>query len=156
MIDRPCGKAVRILLRRFAAGLILLGAGFCSFGCDSQRLETVELILGGEIFRVEVARTREEKAAGLMYRKKLGARRGMIFVYDVDTPMNFWMANTSIPLSIAFIDRDGIIVQIEDMQPFDLSGVKSRISVRYALELNQDAFSEIGVGDRITFPDGFR
>ena len=126
-------------------------------GCsqsDKQRLDTVKLEIGGVTFKVEVAGTAEEKVNGLMYREKLGRRRGMIFPYPVDTPLGFWMAHTQIPLSIAFIDRDHIIVQIEDMKPFDLRTIKSRIAVRYALEVNQGVFEELGVqvGDAIVIP----
>ena len=125
-------------------------------GEAQSKLDTVKLEIGGLTFKVEVARTAEEKSKGLMYRKKLGRRQGMLFPYPVDTPMSFWMANTQIPLSIAFIDRNGVIVQIEDMEPFDLNSVRSRISVRYALEVNQGVFEELAVqvGDVIVIPEG--
>jgi uncharacterized membrane protein (UPF0127 family) len=141
---------------RLAAVFLAAAAGACLLGCRSRALETVKIELGGELFRVEVARTYEEKKTGLMHRQKLGLRRGMLFVYEVDSPMSFWMANTHIPLSIAFVDREGTILQIEDMQPLDLTAVKSRISARYALEVNQGIFRELGVepGDRIVFPEG--
>jgi len=149
--------------RRLAAALIpavllAAAAGACCIGCRSRALETIAIELGGEVFRVEVARTYEEKKVGLMHREKLGRRRGMLFVYEVDSPLSFWMANTHIPLSIAFVDREGTILQIEDMEPLDLTTVKSRISARYALEVNRGVFEELGVraGDRIAFPEGFR
>jgi uncharacterized membrane protein (UPF0127 family) len=143
--------------------LLCLELGFAQVGCGQSdarlaqgKLETIKLEIGGVTFTVEVARTAEEKQKGLMYRKKLGRRQGMLFPYPVDTPMRFWMANTQIPLSIAFIDRDGVIVQIEDLEPFDLESVRSRISVRYALEVNQGVFEELGVqvGDVIAIPEG--
>jgi len=140
------------------AALLAAAAGVCCAGCRSRSLQTIEIELGGQVFRVEVARTPEDKKAGLMHRQKLGRRRGMLFVYEVDSPMSFWMANTYIPLSIAFVDRQGTILQIEDMEPLDLTTVKSRIAARYALEVNQGVFEELGVraGDRILFPEGFR
>ncbi len=124
----------------------------CSKGGHTR--ETVDMKLGGELFHIEVVRTKEDQAMGLMYRKKLGDKEGMLFAYEVDSPLRFWMANTEIPLSIAFIDREGVIIQIEDMQPFDLTPVRSKIAVRYALEVKQGRFNELGVavGDRLEVP----
>lgn len=142
--------------------ILCLELSFAWVGCSQsdnrtaqRKLDTVKLEIGGVTFKVEVARTAEEKKTGLMYRKKLGRRQGMLFPYPVDTPMGFWMANTQIPLSIAFIDRNGVIVQIEDLEPFVLDSVRSRISVRYALEVNQGVFEELGVqvGDVIAIPE---
>jgi uncharacterized membrane protein (UPF0127 family) len=118
----------------------------------------VEILIAGERFRVEVARTREEQAKGLMSRRSIAEREGMLFVYREDRRLKFWMKNTSIPLSIAFLDRQGKIVQIEKMQPFDATTVRSKISVRYALELRQGTFEMLGVreGDTIALPEGFR
>jgi uncharacterized membrane protein (UPF0127 family) len=113
--------------------------------------------LGGEIFQVEVVRTREAQIEGLMYRKSLGEREGMLFVYKMDRRLGFWMKNTEIPLSIAFIDRNGVIKQIEHMKPFDPTTFRSKISVRYALEVNRGIFEELGVtvGDTVGFPEDF-
>ena len=117
----------------------------------------MNLEIGGAAFQVEVARSAEEQSRGLMYRKRLGPREGMLFVYERDRRLSFWMKNTSVPLSIGFLTKDGTIVQIEDMTPFDLDTVRSVISVRYALELPKGAFAEVGagVGDRIIFPPKF-
>jgi len=69
----------------------------------------------------------------------------MIFVFERDEQLSFWMKNTVIPLSIAFIASDGRITEIKDMRPLDLSAVKSSRSVRYALEAPQGWFSRAGV-----------
>ena len=128
--------------------LIILNAGLAA--CMSHKLDTAVLTIARagstpvEI-TVEMARTDEEKAQGLMYRKKLPDGQGMIFIYDRDQQMSFWMKNTLIPLSIAFIAADGRIVEIRDMQPHDLSAVKSSRSVRYALETPQGWFDRAGV-----------
>ena len=134
----------------FFTSILLLSA--CGKGGHTR--ETVDMKLGNELFHIEVVRTKEDQAMGLMYRKKLDNKEGMLFAYKVDTPLSFWMANTEIPLSIAFIDRKGVIIQIEDMQPFDLTPVKSKIAVRYALEVKQGRFDELGVavGDRLDVP----
>jgi len=123
---------------------------FIVLACASHKLETTVLTIARagstpvEI-TVEMARTDEEKAQGLMYRKKLPDGEGMIFIYDRDQQMSFWMKNTVIPLSIAFIAADGRIIEIRDMQPHDLSAVKSSRSVRYALETPQGWFERAGV-----------
>jgi len=133
--------------------LIILNVGFVASGmaaCASQKLKTTVLSIERtgstpvEI-TVEIARTEDEKAQGLMHRKKLPDGEGMIFVYERDQQMSFWMKNTVIPLSIAFIAADGRIIEIKDMQPLDLSSVKSSRSVRYALETPQGWFGRAGV-----------
>jgi uncharacterized membrane protein (UPF0127 family) len=144
-------------LRNFLfLSLIILNAGLAA--CASHKLETAVLTIVRadstpvEI-TVEMARTEEEKTQGLMHRKKLPDGEGMIFIYDRDQQMSFWMKNTVIPLSIAFIASDGRIIEIKDMQPLDLSSVRSSRSVRYALETPQGWFDRAGVkpGDVINF-----
>ena len=100
---------------------------------------------------MEIARTDEERAKGLMYRKQLPDGEGMLFVFDRDQQLSFWMKNTVIPLSIAFIASDGHIIEIKDMQPNDLNSVKSSRSVRYALEVPQGWFGRVNVnaGDTV-------
>jgi uncharacterized membrane protein (UPF0127 family) len=127
--------------------------------CASQKLDTAILSIAradssSVEITVEIARTEEEKARGLMHRKNLPDGEGMIFVYDRDQQMSYWMKNTVIPLSIAFIASDGRIIEIKDMQPLDLSAVKSSRSVRYALETPQGWFERVGVkpGDIINIP----
>ncbi|GHV62197.1 hypothetical protein AGMMS49587_08350 [Spirochaetia bacterium] len=102
---------------------------------------------------VELARTDQERSRGLMYRKNLEDGRGMLFIFDRDQVMSFWMKNTLIPLSIAFIASDGRIIEIKDMEPLNLSPVQSSRSVRYALEVPRDWFSRAGIniGDIIQF-----
>lgn len=121
-------------------------------------LERVTIGVGTEEFVVEVARTSADQARGLMDRKRLGEREGMIFVYAADRRMSFWMRNTYIPLSIGFLTSEGEILQIEDMRPLDLTPVVSQRSARHALELNRGAFERASarVGDRVRLPEGFR
>jgi hypothetical protein len=123
-------------------------------GCGRQ-LETVTIDLKGEQFIIEVARTEAERNQGLMNRKSLAPNRGMIFVYDRDTKMSFWMKNTTIPLSIAFISKDGTIREIHDMKPLSEDSVESARSVRYALEVNQGTFERLGIepGYTVDLPD---
>ena len=106
---------------------------------------------------IEVARSTEEQRVGLMNRKRLPKDHGMLFVYDADRRLSFWMKNTTIPLSIAFVSADGYIREIYDMNPLSLREVVSIRAVRYALEVNQGLFSELGIkpGDQIIFPEDF-
>lgn len=122
--------------------------------CGPKKLETAEMTIKNEKFLVELARTQEEQQLGLMFRKSLGDREGMLFIYDEWVKHGFWMKNTSIPLSIAFIGGDGKILDIKEMQPYSERGVKPGYSYRYALEVNQGTFKSMGVniGDYVELP----
>ena len=124
----------------------------------SPKMQTIALGIGNETFHVQVAKSPADQANGLMRRKHLPEDSGMLFVYDQDRRLTFWMKNTEIPLSIAFVSVEGRIMQIEDMEPFSLEPIRSQRSVRYALEVNRGAFDRAGarVGDTITFPESFR
>jgi hypothetical protein len=100
----------------------------------------------------EVARTEKEKERGLMFRKFLGKNRGMIFVYNQPDQMNFWMQNTLIPLSIAYVHEKLFIASIHDMKPLSLDIISSDIPVLYAIEANVGWFknNHIYAGNRIT------
>ena len=97
------------------------------------------------VLRAEIASTQEERNQGLMYRKNLPDGEGMFFVFERDHVLSFWMKNTVIPLSIAFIASDGRIIEIKDMYPLDTNSVSSSRSARYALEVPQGWFSRAGV-----------
>jgi uncharacterized membrane protein (UPF0127 family) len=107
--------------------------------------------------RVEVADNIAEQEKGLMYRKSLGEDRGMLFVYPAERELSYWMKNTYIPLSIAYIDSEGRIVDILDMKPLDDKPphYTSSEPVQYALEVNKGFFEKEGVkeGDRAELPD---
>jgi uncharacterized membrane protein (UPF0127 family) len=106
--------------------------------------------------RVEVADDVFERARGLMYRKALGANRGMLFVYPEEQRLSFWMKNTLIPLSIAYIDSKRRVVDIQDMKPLDDEppSYVSADPAQYALEVNRGFFKKRGVkvGDRVELP----
>ena len=93
-----------------------------------------------------------------MYRENLGEKEGMLFAYDYDKHLNFWNNNVNFPLSIAFMTKTGKIVQIENMKAGDPSSVHSKLSVRYALEVNQGVFEELGIGvnDYVILPEEFK
>jgi len=100
---------------------------------------------------VEIADTSEKRMTGLMYRKNLGENDGMLFIFPGEEIHSFWMKNTLIPLSIAFIKEDGTIFQIEDMEPETETTHPSKIPAKYALEVNKGWFTSnnITAGDKI-------
>ncbi len=103
---------------------------------------------------VEIAKTPKELEKGLMGRKSLPEDRGMLFIFEREGIYPFWMKNTSIPLSIAFIDKDCKIVQIEDMEPFDTISLYTPFSpIKYALEVNRGWFKRhnIKIGSSLSF-----
>jgi uncharacterized membrane protein (UPF0127 family) len=102
----------------------------------------------------EIASTEEQRATGLMHRKHLDEGKGMLFVFTADQIMAFWMKNTLIPLSIAYIASDGSIREIHNMQAQSLDTVNSSRSCRYALEVPQGWFERTGinVGDVLKYP----
>jgi uncharacterized membrane protein (UPF0127 family) len=99
----------------------------------------------------EIASSPGQREQGLMNRKELKDGNGMIFIFERDEIMSFWMKNTLVPLSIAYIAQDGRILEIHDMQPGDLTPVRSSRSARYALEVPQGWFDRAGIapGDRL-------
>ncbi len=135
-----------------AATLILLTGPIVS-GCGAAEGPYVEA-RGHRIF-VEIADTPEERAEGLMFRSSLPEDQGMLFVFPRPRLLGFWMKNTSIPLSIAYLDDDGTVLEIHDMEPHSLESVSSRQPARYALEVNQGTFERLGItlGDRLVLPE---
>ncbi len=126
--------------------------------CDGKPPGKVDLSVNTKKFTVEVADSPEEMRLGLMFRKRLGEYEGMIFVYDNYVQSAFWMKNTEIPLSIAFMDKNGKIVDIRDMAPFDETPVGPAQPYVYALEVNQGAFDrlQVKIGDTIPIPASIR
>lgn len=118
--------------------------------CSS--VDKVDLKVGSNVLRTEVVYKPEDRQKGLMNREILGENEGMIFVFEKEDKVSFWMKNTSIPLSIAYINKQGKILEIYDLKPFSLEAVQSkRSSILYALEVNRGYFSknDISVGDII-------
>jgi uncharacterized membrane protein (UPF0127 family) len=144
-------------MRTSAASALALALLAALAGCV-PRLETVRVTVGSDVFAVEVARTPAQHERGLMHRRSLGSREGMLFVFEADQRLAFWMKDTPVPLSIAFLSPDGRILQIEDLEPFSLKAIRSRISARFALELPRGAFAEVGAreGDVVVLPETLR
>jgi uncharacterized membrane protein (UPF0127 family) len=150
-------SARRLSAARRAGGLLAALLAALLLGCG-PRTPRVTLDIGGVPFSVEVARTDAERTRGLMHRAHLGEHEGMLFVFDRDQHLEFWMKDTTLPLSIAFLSSDGRILEIDDLQPLSLQVVRSELSCRYALEVAQGAFAQAGVsvGDSIALPPEVR
>jgi uncharacterized membrane protein (UPF0127 family) len=112
---------------------------------EEGKKSLLPLTIKGKNIRVEVARTEKEKERGLMFRERLGKDEGMLFVYEGEGIRSFWMKNTRLPLSIAFIDKRGKIVDIQDMEPFSLQTYISAYPAKYALEMNRGWFKRNGI-----------
>lgn len=113
---------------------------------DGLPLLTIQRAAGGTVtLRVEIADTVETMTRGLMERQSLPPDQGMLFVFPQLTRSPFWMKNTYIPLSIAFIGEDGTILHIEDMEPLTETFHTPPMDYRYALEVNQGWFRAHGV-----------
>jgi uncharacterized membrane protein (UPF0127 family) len=108
-------------------------------------LPTQRLTIGMHVIQAEVAATPPQRQSGLMFRTKLPPNGGMLFVFDEKTRHCMWMRNTLIALSVAFIDDDGRIINIEDMQPKTETAHCARQTARYALEMELGWFSKRGI-----------
>ena len=109
--------------------------------------------INGVEFSLEVACSEDDKRQGLMYRNTLARDSGMIFVYDKADYYAFWMKNTNIPLSIAFLDENKKIVDIFDMKPHDLTPMATKEKAIYVIEMNLGWFDDnkIRIGDQLKF-----
>ena len=155
----------------FLFALLLAGCGSSGIGASASpeaestaaasgpelRTVTIDSSGGGEVeVRVEIADDLPEQTRGLMERTALAEDRGMLFVYSDEEVRSFWMKNTLIPLSIAYMDSEGRIVDIQDMKPLDDDppNYVSAKPARYALEVNRGFFEEHGVevGDTADLP----
>ena len=137
-----------------AAALLAGCGGRGEFVEVSGPASSVNLKIKQKAVVAELALDFSARQLGLMHREKLAPDAGMLFVHPRASKLSFHMKNTLVPLSIAFLDNQGKILQIERMKPKDLSPTRSKNEVRFALEVNEGWFetNEIGVGDRF---DGF-
>ena len=108
-------------------------------------LPVVELSAGMHLIRAELADTFGTRMQGLMHREKLGQNAGMLFVFDEPGVQCMWMKNTLIPLSVAFLDDSGTIINIENMLPRTEDTHCAARAARYALEMNRGWFAERGI-----------
>jgi uncharacterized membrane protein (UPF0127 family) len=130
--------------RRLALALALsLSAGSAwAQNAPQPKLDSITLSAGMHNIRAEVARTPLQTQTGMMWRSEMAAHEGMLFVFDGLERRCFWMKNTLLPLSIAFIADDGRVVNLADMQPRSEQSHCSAEPVRFALEMNQGWFAK--------------
>ena len=116
-----------------------------------NRFRTTTLNAGMHVIQAEVAMSDAERQQGLMFREKMASNEGMIFIFPKPNGICMWMKNTLLPLSVAFIDDAGVIVNIEDMKPHTTESHCANKDVRFALEMNAGWFRQKGLkaGSRI-------
>jgi uncharacterized membrane protein (UPF0127 family) len=126
--------------------LIAACAATLALAQDPQTtLPRVKLGAGMHQIDAQVAAAPDERMTGLMYRKEMPQHEGMLFVFEAPSEQCFWMKNTLLPLSAAFVADDGTIVNIEDMAPQTLDSHCSVKPVRYVLEMNKGWFAKKGI-----------
>jgi len=134
---------------------------------ELDKLGTVLITIKGQPFQLWIADDSEEQARGLMFVTKEqmaplsdNTDRGMIFRFERERPLSFWMRNTIIPLDIAYLDKNGIVVSIHTMAPLDdrVGQYSSGRPAKYAIEVNADRFKSLNLkpGDRIEIPASLR
>jgi uncharacterized membrane protein (UPF0127 family) len=131
---------------RLSLGSSLLAACLtCAAQEGPQQLPAIRLSAGHHNIQAELAQTDTQRQIGLMNRPSMPANAGMLFVFEQPATQCFWMKNTLLPLSIAFVADDGSIVNIEDMKPQTLDSHCSTKAVRFVLEMNQGWFAKRGI-----------
>lgn len=132
-------------IKTSATLLLVLALGLAQAQDKPQQLPVTPLTAGMHLIQAEVAQTQEQRAIGLMHRPSMPTNAGMLFVFEEAGVQCFWMKNTLLPLSIAFVADDGSIVNIAEMQAMSEASHCSAKPVRYALEMNQGWFAKRGI-----------
>ncbi|WP_412103099.1 DUF192 domain-containing protein [Polaromonas sp. SM01] len=139
--SQPRRRAMAIALSCLAL------AASCAFAQDAPQmnLPRVKLSAGMHLIDAQVALTPEHRATGLMFRREMPQHEGMLFVFEQPADQCFWMKNTLLPLTAAFVANDGTIVNLVDMKPQTTDSHCSAQPVRYVLEMNQGWFAKRGI-----------
>lgn len=122
--------------------LASLSASGLTFAQQMQKFPVIPLTAGIHVIKAEVAANDTERQQGLMFREKMGPNEGMVFLFERPADVCMWMKNTLIPLSVAFLDEKGKIINIEDMQPQTTESHCTKKPARYALEMNLGWFKQ--------------
>lgn len=119
-----------------------------------MNLPRIQLAAGMHLIDAQVAQTPEQRAIGLMHRREMPVKEGMLFVFEQPATQCFWMKNTLLPLTAAFVADDGRVVNLADMKPQNLESHCSTEPVRFVLEMNQGWFAKRGLkaGSRLSGP----
>ena len=146
-------------IKKLTLTIFALAALTSLLSCKTKKLPVKDIKIvrqdGTEfIVAAEIAEKQEDRNHGFMERKNIPDGTGMLFVFEKDQILSFWMKNTPHPLSIAYIDSKGKIRNIYDMTPYSLSSIISTVSVRYALEVPQGWYKKNGIteGDAVILP----
>jgi uncharacterized protein len=150
-MSRPSLRFDRLSAIRVLAAAVLLAAAAWHARADAP-MATRLLKLGNHPLKVEVAQTEEQRSQGLMFRKKLGRDEGMLFIFEDPGYYAMWMKNTLIPLSVAFVDASGVVLNVADMEPQTLDSHPAQGPAVYAIETNKGWFAEhhVGAGDKVS------
>jgi uncharacterized membrane protein (UPF0127 family) len=137
-----------------ASVLMLVLAPALAQNAPQQDLPRATLKAGMHLIQAQVASTPQQRAVGLMHRADMPANEGMLFVFEQPAVQCFWMKNTLLPLTAAFVQDDGTVVNLADMQPQSLDSHCSTKPVRYVLEMHQGWFAKRGIqsGFRLSGP----
>jgi len=130
-----------------AAAALAIAAAWLPASAQEPQTDLPRVKLSAGMYQIDaqVAQTTEQRMVGLMFRKEMPQHEGMLFVFEQPSQQCFWMKNTLLPLSAAFIDDDGTVVNVEDMKPKTLESHCSAKPVRYVLEMNQGWFAKKGI-----------
>ncbi|HEX3096304.1 MAG TPA: DUF192 domain-containing protein [Usitatibacter sp.] len=147
---RPSLRFDRLSAIRVLAAAALLAAAAWHVRAEPP-MPTRVLKVGTHPLKVEVAQTEAQRSQGLMFRKALGRDDGMLFIFDDPGYYAMWMKNTLIPLSVAFVDANGVILNVADMEPQTLDSHPAQGPAVYAIETNKGWFAEhrVGAGDKV-------
>jgi hypothetical protein len=137
------------IMKILTAGLLALFAICCNVGHAQEtpqlNLQRTKITAGMYVIDSQVAATPEQRSTGLMFRQQMPQSEGMLFIFDHPSEQCFWMKNTPLPLTAAFVADDGTIVNLADMKPLTTESHCSAKPVRYVLEMNQGWFAKKGI-----------
>lgn len=155
---KHCCRFSGMALRRIARLIAVMALGFPIWASAQQapqlNLQRIKLSAGMHVIEAQVALTAQERQIGLMQRKDMPQHEGMLFVFEQAGEQCFWMKNTLLPLTAAFVADDGTIVNTADMKPETTDSHCSAKPVRYVLEMNKGWFAKKGIkpGTRLSGP----
>lgn len=149
-----CATIARMNIRQLLAPVALALAACLPAAAQEPQMNLPHVTLGAGMYQIDaqVAAGPEERMTGLMFRKEMPQHEGMLFVFEEPSRQCFWMKNTLLPLTAAFVADDGTIVNLEDMKPQTEASHCSARPVRFVLEMNQGWFAKKGIkpGFRLT------
>ena len=140
-----------LLMKKIFQRILHLIAAYTLLACahaqptPQMQLPRTTLNAGMHLLQVQLATTQEQRAIGLMFRREMPANEGMLFVFEQPAGQCFWMKNTLLPLTAAFVADDGTIVNLADMQPQTTDSHCSAKPVRFVLEMHQGWFAKRGI-----------